>query len=284
MTRLRWLLLLAPFCVSAQQRLPATYAVAPTVSLRIWVPSGKVRLESWDRDSIRVSGTIGRNSSYFGGGSGAGAKFGVENMDPKDTRLAEADLVVTVPRRARVWVKMTDGTFSGQGGGGELEVITVAGAITVTGATGVVAVETIDASVTLSQINGAVRVNGGGGRVSLSDIHGTLTATTVSGSLEYFGKVLSDAFLRTIGGTLTLRGGVEPKSLIELETHNGTIDLQVPAGSLPSLRLSTRTGTVRNAFGKENGFIGSIIARSFKGDINVRSLDGIERRKTPGPP
>ena len=81
--------------------------------------------------SINVTGTLGRAVHFYGGGGGRGAKFGIENNDLKDTRMPRGELVVTVPRKAHVWVKMTDGDVIATHTAGELEVITVTRTITV---------------------------------------------------------------------------------------------------------------------------------------------------------
>lgn len=269
MKRLALLAMLAA-PAAAQLPLPYTVAVAPDVSVRVWVPSGSVRVETWDRDSIRVTGTVDRGVHFFGGGAGHGAKLGVENDDIRSTAIPSGDLTVTVPRKAHVWVKMTDGAVHASGTTGELEVVTVTGTIDVSDASGVVAIETIDAVTNLTRISGDVRARSGGGRVTLSQVAGILTATTISGSVELIGNALPDARIETIGGGISLHGNVAPESSIELETHSGPIALvldRIP----PSLDLSSRTGTVKNQAGKSKLTSGRISAHSFKGDISAQA-------------
>jgi hypothetical protein len=284
-TRSLWaVLLLAPTPLAAQSSLPYTFAVAPDVSMRIWVPTGTVRVETWDHDSIRVSGSIARGAHFFGGGAGRGAKLGVENYDSTNTTLPHGDLVVTVPRKAHVWIKMTDGQVVASKTAGELDVITVTGSIAVQDAAGVVSVETIDAAVNLARVSGEVRARSGGGRITLARIMGTLTAATVSGTIELTGAALQDARLETIGGGIIVCATVSPEALLDLETHNGPITLYLDRETLPSLSLSSRAGTVKNPLGPGNAGAGRIIARSFKGSINVLAGSGIEGRKPIAPP
>ena len=277
-------LFLLPMPLAAQLTLPHTFAVASDVSMRIWVPAGTVRVETWDRDSIRVTGSIGRNSHFFGGSGGRGAKLGVENNDSTDTGMPHGDLVVTVPRKAHVWIKMTDGEVIATHTAGELDVITVTGTIIAQDAEGVVSVETIDAAVTLAGISGEVRARSGGGRLSLVQLHGTLTAATVSGAIDLTGTAMADARLETIGGPIVVRGTVAHDALLDLETHNGPITLFLDRGALPALALSSRAGVVKNLLGPGNVKAGRIEARSFKGDINVVAASGIEGKKATTPP
>ena len=284
----RWFgftLLLAPWSLAAQLALPYRLAVTPDVSMRIWVPSGTVRVDTWDRDSIRITGTVGPASRFFAGGTGRAAKLGVESVDLKQTALPSADLVVTVPRQAHVWIKMTDGRVTAAHTAGELEVITVTGTITVQDAAGVVSVETIDAGVSLARITGDVRVRSGGGRITLAGIDATLTAATVGGAIDLTGSSMQDGRLETIGGAITVRGTVATEALLELETHSGPITLVVDPASMPMLGLSSRAGTVRNPLTKVKGITsGRITAHSFKGDVNVVVGRGIEGGKVITPP
>ena len=278
------LLLLLPAPLVAQLPVPHGFAASSNVSMRIWVPAGRVRVETWDRDSIGVSGTVDKNAHFFGAGGGTGAKLGIENIDPKDTRMARGDLVVTVPRNAHVWVKMTDGDVIATHTAGELEVITVTGTITVQDASGVVSVETIDATVKIAGITGEVRARSGGGRLALAQIHGTLTAATVSGTIELTGAGMPDARLETIGGPITVRSTVARGALLDLETHNGPIALYLDRSIVPALTLASRSGAVKNGLGLGYVGAGRINARSFSGDINVFAATGIEGKMANTPP
>jgi hypothetical protein len=267
--RFWWFAVLWPALLSAQESLPHGFAVARDVSLRIWLPAGTVRLETWDRDSIRVTGSAGKGARYFGGGAGHAAKLGVDNIDPKVTTLAQGNLVVTVPRNAHVWIKMTDGAVVASGTTGEIEVITVAGSVTVQDAAGVVSVETIDAKVSLARINGAVRARTGGGPLTLQQIQGTLTATTVGGTVDLTGTPMQDSRIESIGGGITVRGTVAPDAMVTLDTHSGPITLVLDPAALPALGLSSRSGSISNPLGKGNSSAGRIVAHSFKGAISV---------------
>ena len=282
--RLVGICVVCPVLLGAQAPVSAMYAVSPDVSMRIWVPEGTVRVEVWDRDSVRVTGSVVRGAHFFGGGSGQSAKFGVEWDDHNRTALPHGEFVVTVPRKAHVWVKMTNGTVTATGTAGEFEAITVSGSIAVQDAKGVVSVETIDATVTLARIAGEVRARGGSGPVILKQIDGTLTVATVSGSVDLTGSAMQDARIETIGGRVTVRGTVAHDALLDLETHSGTVSLYVDRGAVPSLALSSRGGVVKNPVGAGNATSGKIAARSFKGDVNVTAVTGIEGKKGSTPP
>ncbi len=137
---------------------------------------------------------------------------------------------------------------------------------------------------TLTEITGEVRVHSGGGRVGLAQVHGMLTAATVSGAIDLTGNDLQDARIEQIGSGITVRGSMAPKALLDLETHSGPISLYLDRALPPALVLATRSGIVKNPFSNVKTGPGQIAAHSFKGDINVVGVSGIEGKKASTPP
>lgn len=279
--RLALLVLGIPAGIAAQTPIARGWAVAPDVALRIWLPSGQLELEAWDRDSLDVTGTAARGASFFGGAGagGRGAKFGVEAKRRDDPALPGGTLRVRVPRGARVAVKLTEGRVTAIGTAGSLEVLTVTGDVAIRQASGSVTVETIDAVVRISASVGAIRVRNGGGAVTLTDVQGSLTLTTVGGNIAVEGTGLGDGRLETIGGTITVNGTLAPRARLDLQTHDGAITLALDRGAVPRLDLATRGGLVRNGLGLGDAKFGEIVGRSFKGGINVLPRSGIEGGK-----
>ncbi len=274
-------LLVAAAPAAAQTPIARGWAAAPDVALRIWLPTGQVELEAWDRDSIDVAGTMARGGSFFGGvgSDGRGGKLGVESLKREDPTLPGGTLRVRVPRRARVAIKMTEGRVTAVGTTGSLEVLTVTGDVTVQQASGSVTVETIDATVRISATQGAVRVRNGGGIVTLANVEGSMTLTTVGGHISVEGPKVGDGRLETIGGNITVRGTLRPDARLDLQSHDGSITLALDKAALPRLDLATRGGILRNGLGLGDARFGEIVGRSFKGGINVLSRSGIEGGK-----
>lgn len=252
------------------------FAAKSNVNLRVFVPAGQVRVVVWDRDSIAVSGTIGTSSSMFGGGRPDYVKFGVEPMRVGDTRLASADWVVTVPRKAHVWVKMTDGAIETEGTTGELELYSVGGSIRVRRAKGVISVESIDAAVSIDGAEGDLRVRGGKASLNVRNATGTASITSVSGNVSLTGTA-PECRVETIGGSITLDVADLRGALVELQSHAGAIHVNVGAEHMPQMELASRTGTVTQPKGTGAASNGKIVARSFKGAITVTATAAARR-------
>ncbi len=247
------------------------HAVTADVTMRLYVPSGRVRLSAWDRDSIHLRGTVSSSSTQFGGGSRTHMKFGVESRVAGDSTLPNADWEVFVPRSARVWVKMIDGQLEAAGVTGELELYAVRGSIAVRDVGGVTSIESIDAPVSVLRSRGDLRVRGSRGAVTLDGVAGTASVATVSGpvSLKSF---TAEGRVETIGGTIAVNGGSLDGSTLELQTHAGAIDLTLDAARSPLLDLSTRAGPVQGPRLTGSAEYGQLSARSFKGRITVRAV------------
>ncbi len=243
---------------------------SPTVSMRVYVPAGRLIIRTWDRDSIAVSGTHDAASEMFGGGDLSHVKFGVEPLRTGDTRLASADLQVMVPRRARLWVKATIATIDITGAAGELEVYAVGGSITVRQSSGVISLESIDAPVQVDNVRGDLRVRGGKAPIVVRDATGTASITTVSGSVTLTGSA-PESRVETIGGDVTLDAARLAGATTEVQTHAGAIRIAIGAKARPLLELSSRTGAVTSPVPTGLAANGRVIARSFRGAITVTS-------------
>lgn len=273
------LLVLVAAPLGAQSQIRTGFRTTHDVSLRIWVPAGLVRVVTWDRDSIGIDGVTGRNGKFFGGSSGSAAKLGIDARNANDVTLPGGDLTVSVPRRARVWIKMTAGHVDADGVAGELEVFVVGGSVAVRNASGVVSVESIDAPVTIDRASGSLRIRGGRGSVTLHDVDGTATIATVSGAVELSGARIPDSRVETIGGPITVDARPLGHGALDLQTHAGDITVIVDGAHVPLLDLVSRGGRVINPFIKAAGGAPEITARSFKGAINVRAGSGVEGGK-----
>lgn len=243
------------------------FSTSATVNMRIYVPTGRVRIAVWDRDSLNVSGSTGATSSMFGGGDRDHVKLGIEPLRTGDTKMPEADWLVTVPRKAHVWVKMTTGVIETDGTAGELELYAVGGSISVKRASGVTSVESIDATVNIESTSGDIRVRGSKAPMVLHNVTGTASIATVSGKVTITGAA-PECRVETIGGDIAFSVATLRGVTVELQTHSGAIDIGITEKYLPALEFTSRTGAVKQPREPGSPKQGRIIARSFKGAIS----------------
>src|SRR5436309_1547887 len=91
--------------------------VDPTVSMKVWNPSGRVRFVGWNKDSIVVRGQLSRRKDFFCAGAGAASKFGIDG-NWSHGNAERADFVAYVPMRGMVSVKTVDADIIAENVGG----------------------------------------------------------------------------------------------------------------------------------------------------------------------
>ncbi len=272
----------------AQEPINRRLAISPDASIRIHhLTNGSVRVTGWDRDSIVVTGAAGPGR-FFIGGAGRAAKMGVDD-DP--TRPGDiAHLEVQVPRRSRVWIKTTGADVHVADVEGGLDLYSVSGGIRVGGRAAQVYAESMDGNVDVSAPATWVRVKTAAGSISLKGPSGDVSASSVSGNVVIVGERFERARFESVTGDLRFEGDVDHGGALTFETHSGTVALALPATLSASLDLTTHHGRITNALTRdlprpsragaaatlsiETGNGGAeVTARSFKGNIVLRSLD-----------
>ena len=278
--------LLAATPLPAQEKIERRIAIASDASIRIWNLAGITRIIGWDRDSIAVTGTVPSGAFYMGG-SGSGAKLGVERPDGSKGDLP-ATLEIRVPRNARLWVKSASASVEASGLTGELECSSVDGAVRVEGSLRLVVAESMEGNLSVYGPMSVVRLKGGGGTITLRGARGDLMATTVGGAILLTDAALRRAHLETVSGPVAYDGTVAARGTLEVITHSGDVTLRLPTEISAEFDLSSFDGAILYGLsgkgkgkgeptpqvGKPMSFTtgggdARVTVRSFKGEIRV---------------
>jgi hypothetical protein len=220
-------------------------AAAPDVGVKIFVPTGSVRLIAWDRDSIVVRGRVGAGGHFFfaRGETNASYKLGVETRRA-DASQGPSDLVVNVPRRAEISVKTVDATITGEGVGGWF--YTVSGAIRLSGDAEHVEAESIRGDVDLDVTSMIVKARTGRGHVTVRGSPEDVDASTISGPLDVTSPAIQRGRFSSVTGNVRYAANPAPGSVFDFSDHAGTVEVYLPRSASSRLDLSTVTGTIQN--------------------------------------
>ncbi len=269
----------------AQQRVAKRIAIAPDVSVKVWISAGRIKLVGWDKDSLVVEGTIGKGDTFFFGGEGSAAKFGVDDP-PGGGKLAQpADIVAYVPRGGRVSVRSVTGSIEASNLSGSYN--TVAGDIRVTGTTDEVHAEAMDGALHLAVTSPLVRARTGSGSLEVGGKVEDLSAATVSGPITVTADGVIRARLESVTGSVVLDASLDRAASIDVDSHNGPVELRLTPSLVGDFDLTSVTGTITNAFDKRTPVVGRqgrghelvfvsspkgprIVVRTFKGSITLR--------------
>ena len=259
-------------------------AVDSNVVVKVWNPSGSLKLVAWDRDSLHVEGTGPKWAPFFFGGVRAGVKFGIDEGALKG-ELPKVAMVVYVPRGSRVSAKTVDATIEVDNVSGYYT--TVSGAIRVAGTLRELQVESLRGGIDLDTRAPWVRVMGGEGDATIRGAIDDLGASTVAGRLTVELSSATRTRLETMTGHLTARVAVQPNGNMELDSHAGTVELILDAQARVDVDATTVAGQINNQFDKRRPQPGRggkgatfsfatdpagarVVVRTYKGTILIR--------------
>jgi hypothetical protein len=268
----------------AVQKISRGMAADSNIVVKIWNPTGTLKLVAWDRDSLHVEGTGPKGAPFFFGGSARGAKFGIEEVMAKGGPPA-VTMVAYVPRGSRVSAKTVDATIEADNVSGYYT--TVSGSIRVSGSLRELQVESLRGAIDIDVRAPWVRVQGGEGDASIRGAIEDLAASTVAGRLTVQVSGAARARLETMTGDLTSRVAMQPYGNLELDSHAGTVELVLDPESHVDVEATTVAGEIKNQFDKRRpqpGRAGKgaiftfatdpagarVIVRTYKGTIVVR--------------
>jgi hypothetical protein len=250
--------------------------------VRVYNLVGSVRVIGWNRDSVAVTGTLGKGNVLHMGGGRSGMKMFIEGAD--DRNPAPADIEVMVPLRAKVWVKTATASIDVSGVSGSLDLYVVGGNITVKGNPADVNAEAIDGSIAISGSPAWVRAKSASGNVSIDGSISDVTCSTVSGKIDIAGTKFEKARFESVTGNIRFAGSFEKGGLVNFDTHSGSIEIGMPAESPADFDIVSIAGPVTNKltssrpipgrYGRGSELTTSsgsggtrVVVRSFKGSV-----------------
>ena len=276
--------LLSTAPVKAQTTISRGVPVNRDVGVKIWIPAGSIRLIGWDRDSLHVEGTLGKGETFYFGGAGSGAKFGVDES-PAGRVSQPARLTAYVPRGARVNVRTVTASAEASDVSGWFS--TVSGGIIVSGTAQEVQAEAIDGSIHLTVTSPFVRARTGSGTLTVAGHIEDLVGSTVSGPLTITAAGLARGRFESVTGAIIIAAPIDRAASIDIDNHNGPVELRLPSTVAADFDLTSVAGSITNYFdkrppttgrqgrGQELSFFtdpkgARIVVRTFKGMITLR--------------
>jgi len=273
---------------NAQTKVNRGLQLDATGAVRVYNLVGSVRVTGWNRDSVVVRGTLGKGNTLHMGGGGAGLKMFIEGMD--DRNPSRADIEVIVPVRAKVWIKTATASIDVRDVTGSLDLYVVGGDIKVTGNPADVNAEAIDGSITIIGSPAWVRAKSASGDVSLDGSSPDVTISTVSGRIDVDGSKFEKAKFESVTGSIRFAGSFQRGGLVNFDSHSGSIEIGIPAGSPADFDVVSIAGAIANKLTKSRPVPGRygrgaelttssgdggtrVVVRSFKGPVTLLGKD-----------
>jgi hypothetical protein len=206
--------------------------------------------------------------------------------DDDERNPSPAVLEVSVPVKAKVWIKTATAGIDVSGVSGSLDLYVVSGSIKVVGDPADVNAEAIDGTIRIDGSPSWVRAKSASGDVEFAGKSGDITLSTVSGKIIARGSAFEKAKYESDTGNITYGGSFGRGGITTFDTHSGTIDLGV-AGSAdfdivsiagPIINSLTPRRPITGKYGRGSELATSsgeggarVVVRSFKGPVFLRS-------------
>jgi DUF4097 and DUF4098 domain-containing protein YvlB len=206
-----------------------------------------LKVIGWQKDSLVMTGSLPKESRFepaMGGGGApvTGVKFYIEGTT---TANASGSLELYVPVGATVWAKSGSATIDVTGITGGLDLNIVGGSISVNGNPRELNIESMDGNVVVSGAPNWMRAKTASGDVTIRGSCTDLGVTTVSGTISVREGSFERTRLESVTGNVTFGAGVARAGSLLVDSHSGTIELQIGKASL-DIDATTITGSITN--------------------------------------
>ncbi|HEY3644735.1 MAG TPA: DUF4097 family beta strand repeat-containing protein, partial [Gammaproteobacteria bacterium] len=167
-----------------------TRQVKADADIRIDDLAGTVKVQAWDKNEVRISGTLGpqvQKLQIEGGETALDIKVVLPHHSNSDDDCDVcAELMIQVPRGARIEVSTVSADVEASGLTGQVQLGTVSGGATVSSTAARIDLRTVSGDVTVvgSAKGASISTNSVSGTVRISDVDGHVDAENVSGDTK----------------------------------------------------------------------------------------------------
>lgn len=196
---------------------------------------GSLRIVGWDRNEMRVTGTIGADVEYLEI-DGDESSWEIRAEWPDRDHDDEG-------RRIGVRDRDRDRNHEHREVSVDLEVrIPVGASLQVEGVTISVEVEGVDGPISVETVTGSIDYAGSSREVDL---------TTVTGRIGIDSAEVDRLDVESVQGDIEFRGALGASARATFEAVGGSIVLEIPADTSASFDIETMMGRIDNEFGQE---------------------------------
>jgi hypothetical protein len=257
-------------------------ALKRSAPVKMFIPSGTVRVIGWDRDSIVIRGHIPATSKlFFGGSDTAGYKIVMEDRD--DAGSPASRLSIYMPRRSQIALKTADAVTEVRDIGGWF--YTVSGRFHLEGGMSTIDVEAMSGDIYLDATTPWARAKTGKGHLVVRGAPEDVDASTIGGMLDVATSTIAHGRFTSVTGDIHYAATMTPRSLFEFSNHSGAVDFLLPRDVSARFELSSVEGTIDNGFtqlrpaadGVHNLTVSlgsgaaDVTVRTFKGTVRLRA-------------
>ncbi len=213
--------------------------------------SGSITVHGWSRDSVEVTGTLGRNVEeliFERDGDEIVIKVKVPK---KGGRGIEGDLRISVPQNSSLDVGTVSADIVITDLAGEQSLHTVSGDVTTeyTGADMFAESVSGDVDVSGNNADGETETSTVSGDITLFRVSGEVAADSISGSVIIDEGSFSRVDLGAVSGDVVFQGELLEDGKLSVDTVTGGVDVDFVGDVDAKIEIDTLNGDIRNCFG-----------------------------------
>ncbi len=248
---------------------------------------GSVRARAWDRAELSLSGPLDEAEDVAV--TRSGDRLVVSPGDRRGRRLPR-EIELRLPSWAPLEIQGRTVDVDVSGTTAEVMVTTVEGDVFCSDVSGTVTLSTADGTIEVRDADGRVSVRSRDGDVTLQGVRAEVDAYSGDGDLTLEDVTGPLVRAETIDGDLTFAGALASGGSYSFSTHDGDVELLLPAGTSARAKVSTFDGEFLSDFpvtlqslgrGVFEFTLGNGAARLeievFDGEIRLRSGAGVMR-------
>lgn len=212
--------------------------------------AGSLVIRGWPGNTVRVTGTLGRDVEELRfERRGDRLEIVVELENRKRGGAVTSHLDIQVPLGMDLHVETVSAEVTLDGLSGSLRVETVSGDVSVEGSPHEVEIETVSGEVEVLAPTQSLQVEAVSGDVRLVGVMGRVKVATVSGDVDIRSERVRALEADVVSGDLDFSGSPSAGSHLEMSSHSGDVLLLLPAAASASFEVKTFSGDIDNRLG-----------------------------------
>lgn len=239
----------------AQRAIDETRSLSRDGAVEVENLAGSVTVRGWDRDEVRVTGTLGRNVEAVDV-DGGGSRVSIRVRHPRRSgswRSGGTELEIRMPAGARLRVETVSANVDVEGVDGRLDLESVSGEVDIRGAGGAVRAESVSGTVQFEGTSRDLILEAVSGDVIVVGVDGAVVrAGSVSGDVDIRGGTFREGRFETVSGSVAFRGELARGGRFQFESHSGRVLLELTGAVNATFDLETFSGDIRGTVEGEN--------------------------------
>lgn len=237
----------------ADRSVDETKPAAADGDVEIAIVSGSLTLTGWDRNEIRVVGTLGDDVEEFEFEvDGGDTEIRVKLPNNRRNRDGHARLEISLPSGSSIEAKTISAPIAVRGVyGRSIELKAISGKILVEDCRGEVQADVVSGTIDIAGDHESVEAESVSGSITIDGVTTEVDAQTVSGAITVTAGALRECALEALSGRIRYEGGLAPDGELDIEAFSGAVDVTFSEEVFGDYEIETFNGRIENAFGPE---------------------------------